>query len=62
MSIPLFCFFFRTIYFPDVDGKEELQMDVSKLAAFPNTVFDESGNFLLYPTMLGIKGIFFCHT
>lgn len=22
-----------------------------------NVVFDESGNFILYPTMLGIKGV-----
>lgn len=37
----------------------EREIDTSALSIPPSSVvFDESSNFLLYPTMLGIKGKF----
>ena len=33
----------------------EKEIAVDPQAPFPNAVFDDSGNFLLYPTLLGIK-------
>eukprot|EP00898_Chlorokybus_atmophyticus_P009121 jgi/Chlat1/920/Chrsp108S01359 len=33
----------------------EKEMETSEEAVSPNVVFDESGNFILYPTYLGIK-------
>jgi peptidylprolyl isomerase domain and WD repeat-containing protein 1 len=35
--------------------ERELEKDL-KAGATMNAVWDESGNFLIYPTMLGIKG------
>lgn len=35
--------------------ERELEKD-SKAGSTMNAVWDESGNFLIYPTMLGIKG------
>lgn len=37
--------------------ERELEKD-AKAGATMNTVWDESGNFLLYPSMLGVKGSF----
>lgn len=36
--------------------ERELEKDL-KAGATMNAVWDESGNFLLYPSMLGIKGL-----
>ncbi|KAK9828550.1 hypothetical protein WJX72_000712 [[Myrmecia] bisecta] len=33
----------------------EKELSAAETAAVPNAVFDESGNFVLYPTLLGIK-------
>jgi peptidylprolyl isomerase domain and WD repeat-containing protein 1 len=33
----------------------ERELEKDKEAPMPNAIFDESGNFLLYPTLLGIK-------
>ena len=33
----------------------ERELEKDKEAPMPNAIFDESGNFVLYPTLLGIK-------
>lgn len=38
----------------------ERELDKSEVASQSNVVFDESSNFLLYPTMLGIKFVNLC--
>ena len=33
----------------------EREISSSESALFPNAIFDSSGNFILYPTLIGIK-------
>jgi peptidylprolyl isomerase domain and WD repeat-containing protein 1 len=35
----------------------ERELDANESSAPSNVIFDESGNFILYATMIGIKGI-----
>ena len=39
----------------------EKEGEGQKAATTMNAVWDESGNFVLYPTLLGIKGVYFCY-
>jgi len=34
---------------------QERELAADEMAPAPNAVFDDSGNFVLYPTLLGIK-------